>query len=98
VGGLDLATLVGFSGIPVVTALVQLVKLTFPSLDARWWPALSFGVALGLNVAVGQALRQPLDAGIAWGLLAGLSASGLYTWTRQRTGPPAAGEASRSSG
>jgi hypothetical protein len=85
VESIDLSVVVGISGIPIVTALVQLLKLTFPQLDSRWWPALSFGVAVLLNVGAAAVLRSSIETGVIWGVLAGLSASGLYTWTRSRT-------------
>jgi len=86
---LDLSTLVGFAGVPIVTALVQLIKMTWPEIESRWWPALSFLVAIGLNVGAAAALHSSLEVGFVWGILAGLSASGLYTWARVRTGPAA---------
>jgi hypothetical protein len=89
VDGFDLATLVGFTGIPVVTALVQVVKVSFPTLDSRWWPLLSLAVAVGLNLGAAAALSAPLGQAAVWGLLTGLAASGLYTWARSRTTPPA---------
>jgi hypothetical protein len=85
VDSFDLTAVVGLTGVPIVAALVQLVKLTFPSLDSRWWPAVSFAVALALNVGAAFALGKPIGIGAAWGILAGLSASGLYTWVRART-------------
>jgi hypothetical protein len=87
--GFDISTVIGLTGVPIVTALVQVVKIAWPELDSRYWPVLCLAIAIGLNVGIAAAMGNPWRTGVIWGLLAGLSASGLYTWTRNRTAPPA---------
>ena len=44
--------LIGLAGIPVIVALVELVKLTFPDLPSRWYPlvALAWGLIVNLSL------------------------------------------------
>jgi hypothetical protein len=85
---IDLSQLVGLSGIPFVTALVELVKQTLPTLDNRYSPGLSFGMGILWNLAIALILGTDLRVALAVGLVTGLSASGLYTWVRVRPVAP----------
>ncbi len=71
--------LIGLAGVPIIVALVELVKRTVPELGERWWPllAVAFGEALNLGLAYGTG-SDLLTAGVL-GLVAGLAASGLYS-------------------
>lgn len=81
---MDLSTLVGLGGVPVVIALVQAVK-PFVS-DDRWWPVLAvgFGVVWNVGAAVALGARDTGQLGQAAliGVVIGLAAAGLYSGSR----------------
>lgn len=60
--------------LPLIIALVQLVKTTLPNLDKRFIPSISclIGISAGLS------LVQLSATGAAVGLILGLSATGLW--------------------
>lgn len=82
-GGIDPAGLYGLAGVPALVALVELVKVSFPGLPARAWPALSVGLGVAWNVGLSGVLGSR-DWGLAVvvGLVAGLAASGLYSYRK----------------
>lgn len=64
--------------VPIIIALVQVIKMTMPKLDNRFAPILSIGV----GVIVAFLLKhdtENLTNVILEGVLYGLSASGLYS-------------------
>ncbi|MFA6315709.1 MAG: hypothetical protein WC648_05080 [Candidatus Paceibacterota bacterium] len=81
--------LIGLGGSFLITGLVEWIKATFPELDKRWWPTLALAFGLVLNVGwaaielYAQMTTQPaavvLFVATVFGLMAGLSASGLYS-------------------
>jgi len=75
---IDLVSLAGIAGAPLVVALVQLVRVSWPALPTRYLPAVTLGVAIVLNV--GLATQTGTSVGLAClvGVVTGLSASGLY--------------------
>lgn len=74
---MELQAIVGISGVPFILALVQLLK-PFVT-DSRWYPLIALAAGVVLNVAVSFAVRtDPVSATLA-GLIAGLTASGLYS-------------------
>ena len=81
---IDLAAFAGLGGIPLIQALVALVKTMFPKFPARYYPGLSvaFGVLtnLGLAYLIGGDLR--ISAGV--GVIAGLIAARLFDYGKRR--------------
>jgi len=64
--------------VPIIIALVQVIKMTMPKLDSRFAPILS--IAMGILVAfLLKHDTQNLTNVILEGVLYGLSASGLYS-------------------
>ena len=76
---MDYRSFVGLAGAPLILALVQLVKRTWPELSPRYEPALVLGLAVALNLALAWQLRTDLGLAVLVGIVTGLSASGLYT-------------------
>lgn len=79
---MDPRELVGMAGVPVVVALVEVVKGVVPGLGERWYPVVSLVVGVGFNVAVSWYLGGDLFLAGVTGLVAGLAASGLYSGGR----------------
>ncbi len=73
---------VGVAGAPVIVALVQRGKEVFPSVPGRFWPAVVLLLAIALNLWLAALLGTPLGLGALTGLVTGLTASGLYSWSR----------------
>ncbi|GIW09055.1 MAG: hypothetical protein KatS3mg061_0112 [Dehalococcoidia bacterium] len=73
---MDLQELIGLAGVPVIVALVQLVKPWVS--DSRWHPWLAVGWGVGLNLAAGVLLGNDPARTVLTGLVAGLAAAGLY--------------------
>jgi hypothetical protein len=64
--------------VPIIIALVQVIKMTMPKLDSRFAPILS--IVMGILVAfLLKHDTQNLTNVILEGVLYGLSASGLYS-------------------
>lgn len=76
---IDLSQLIGLAGAPVIVALVQLAKVSAPTLDSRWWPAVTLGVAVAWNIALGFYLHGDIGLAAVLGVVTGLAASGLYS-------------------
>lgn len=73
----------GVAAIPVIIGLVQLAKITF-NLSSRFAPIVAVGLGIVGGVvshATGVHDRSVLEAGFL-GLLAGLTACGLYSATK----------------
>jgi hypothetical protein len=71
--------LIGLAGVPVIVALLEVFKQSFPELDRRWLPLAALGLGLTLNLVVGLNTGSPMAESLALGLVAGLAASGLYS-------------------
>lgn len=85
---MELSTLIGLGGVPVVIALVQAVK-PFVG-DDRWWPLLAVGFGVAWNVGAALALGAR-DGGVLGqaaliGVVIGLAAAGLYSGSRTMMG------------
>lgn len=78
--GFDPLSLVGLAGAPVVVALVQLVKTSWPDLPTRWFPLFSLFFSVALNLAVALVVSSSLPIAALLGLVTGLAASGFYSW------------------
>lgn len=82
---IDLADLAGLAGAPVVVALVEVGKQAFPGISARYYAALTLGVAIGLNELVSLTLGTDWRPALLVGLVTGLAASGLYSQVKAVT-------------
>ena len=78
--GGDPIALVGLAGAPLVLALVQLLKITLPATDPRYWPLATLAVAILFNLALAWLIGTPLGVAALLGLVTGLTASGMYSW------------------
>ena len=78
---MDWTLVVGLAGVPVVVALTQLVKPFFA--DTRAYPFISIVWALAINLFAAWMLtdfaKAEVGTAVILGLLAGLSAGGLYS-------------------
>ncbi|SRR5579885_129446 len=81
-GSLNVSDLVGLAGAPLVLALVQLVRATWPELPTHYVPALTLAIAIGLNLALSTVTGASLQSVVLVGMLTGLTASGLYSHAR----------------
>jgi len=79
----DIKELVGLAGAPIVQALTELIKNTFPALESRWFPAISLIWGIILNVALAAILTTSIPVAIVVGVATGLLASGLFTWGKR---------------
>lgn len=69
----------GLAGVPIVVALVQVIKAAAPTLGARWYPAVTLFVAVVFNVGLAAAMGSDPILAVLVGLVVGLAASGLYS-------------------
>src|SRR5258708_2497666 len=76
----DPVSFVGLAGVPLIVALVQVVKGTFPQLATHYLPLVTIGVAIALNVGLALLIGSGLGLAVLVGLVAAVSASGLYSW------------------
>jgi hypothetical protein len=76
---IDPSALLGLAGVPVTTALTELVKRAFPELPARFVPLVALAFSLALNVGLAPRLGVDVTTALVMGLVAGLAASGLYS-------------------
>lgn len=67
----------GVALVPLAIAVVQVVKIAFPSVEGRWSPAMSLVVGIGLAFMVSGV--EFLGSQILGGVVVGLMASGLYS-------------------
>lgn len=76
----------GVAAVPVIIALVELVKRSF-HLDSRWaaLAAVIFGLLGGAAVHLAHETDHTLAQALFGGLLAGLSAAGLYSGVKAAT-------------
>lgn len=80
---------IGLAGAPFVAALTELIKRSWPELEARWWPlvAILWGLLLNVGWAAVELYARMTEqsavvvyaVAVILGLMAGLSASGLYS-------------------
>jgi hypothetical protein len=69
----------GAAGVPIIVALTEVVKVTWPRLGARWYPLVALGWGLALNLGVGWRSGTDPVVAIVSGLVAALAAAGLYS-------------------
>jgi len=77
----DLKELVGLLGIPVIIALVKATEMVL-QLERRWLPMVAIVWGIALNLGLAYILATPYAAAVVWGVIAGLSAVGLFSGTR----------------
>ena len=78
-GLLNGTDLVGLAGAPLVLALVQLARVTFPALPTRFLPALTLVIAILLNLGLATVTGAGSVSVVLVGMITGLMASGLYS-------------------
>lgn len=67
----------GLVSVPLLTALVEMLKAFVP--DKRFWPVIAVVMGVGLNIGVSVAAGGNILQAALQGLAAGLAASGLYS-------------------
>lgn len=82
----DINDFVGLGSIPIIVALVELIKQMFPSLDKRFWPGIAIAWGLLINLALAYILVTDYRIAVVMGIIAGLSASGLYSGGKAAAG------------
>ncbi len=76
----DLRVYWGLGGVPVIVALVEAVKRAWPNLDGRWYPLVAIALGVGWDCGLAFVLGGiPYPVAAAWGILTGLTASGLFS-------------------
>lgn len=70
--------LIGMGGVPVVVALVAAFRVAF-AVEARWLPVASVAAGVLWNVGAAYVLHTDLGTAVLYGVLTGLTASGLYS-------------------
>ncbi len=68
----------GLAGAPLVQALVEATKRTFPQLPARWYVAVSVAWGVLLNLALAYLLSTDLRVGAVVGVVTGLLTAGIF--------------------
>ena len=81
----ELQQLIGIAGVPVIVALVQVLKPWIKNADT--YPLISCAMGVALNMAIAYFMRENRVEAAAAGIIAGLAASGLYEVGRQYTKP-----------
>ena len=74
----ELGTLYGAGSIPLIVAIVQAFKGLIP--DTRWYAVIALIFGIVINLGIGSYLNTPLVVAAIQGIIAGLSASGLYSF------------------
>jgi len=75
--------LVGFTS-GVTAGLVEVVKRAFPSLHSRWYPILSLCLGVAVTTVVALQIGLRWEIGGSAGLIAGLTAAGVYTYGKAK--------------
>ena len=76
---LDPLQYLGFSGIPVVCGVVEMLKRIFPAVEDRLWPPVAILTAIAWNVWIAGLVGLRWELAVTFGLVTGLAASGLYS-------------------
>ncbi|MBI4318716.1 MAG: hypothetical protein HY675_09515 [Chloroflexi bacterium] len=83
---MELRELIGMAGVPVIVALVEVVKRVGPEVPERTYPVWALVFGIGLNVLVGWQLGVDPMVSALTGIVAGLAASGLYSQAKVAIG------------
>lgn len=82
---LDLHLFTGAGGSALVISLVAVIRKAWPKLPSRFIPLLAITLGELLNLGLAYSLGQPLVEAVFLGLVAGLSAVGLYATATRLT-------------
>ena len=72
----------GLGSAPLIVALVEGIKHTFPNLEARWYPLVSLAAGVVLNLALCYLLSGRYEYAVFIGVLASLIAGGFWSGTK----------------
>ena len=78
----DGTILTGLAAAPIITAVVQAISVAFPSIPRRLFPLVSMLAGVLWNVAVAFDAGELGVTTVLFGIVVGLSASGLYSVAR----------------
>ena len=80
--------LLGLAAVPIIAALLQVVKSAMPAERFNgWFPAIALVLGVGWNVLASLSLEDGVTASAAlMGVVIGLAASGLYSQTKTALG------------
>jgi len=77
---MELADYAGLAGIPIVIAIVQVLKGVFPDVDGRYWPLFALPIAVVWTVGLALILRQPeVLVALAISVIVWVSAMGAFS-------------------
>lgn len=82
---IDLRELAGLSGVVVVIGLVMATERAL-QLQKRWLPVAAIIWGIAWNLLLAQILGTPYGSAVAWGVITGLAAVGLFSGTRATLG------------
>lgn len=71
--------LIGLGGIPFIQAIVAAFKTMFPTFPEQYLMSVAMVTGMLLNVAISYFMQLPMWQAVLIGLVAGLSASGVYS-------------------
>ena len=80
---MDIREIAGLAGAPLVQALTELIKVMFPLMESRWYPAISVFWGVVLNIALAFILNTGKPEACIVGVATGLLASGLFSWGKR---------------
>ena len=84
---MDLEQVSGLLGIPIVIAIVQILKGAFPDLDGRYWPLVALPVAIAWTVGLALVLGQPTPlVALAVSVIVWVSAMGAFSGVKALSG------------
>lgn len=75
---MDIRDFAGLGGIPLVLALVALLKRTVPSLSSRYYPGASVAFGVVVNLGVVAIIGGDWKIAVFVGVITGMMASGLF--------------------
>lgn len=81
---MDLKSFIGVAGIPLIQALVALIKTMFPDFPARYYPGLAVFFGIALNVGLAYLLQADYGLSVVIGLIAGLGAAKLFEYGKEK--------------
>lgn len=77
--GFDIRSFLYLGGVGVIIGLVQIFKLWVS--DTRWYPVIAIIIGLLLNWLIGTYLGVAWQESLIMGLIAGMAAGGVYSWS-----------------
>lgn len=83
---MDYEQFIGLAGFPIITALIEMGKRSFPEVTERWWPLVALVLGVGLNVGIAYSRGTDMTLALLVGIVTGLAASGLYSQTKTTIG------------